>query len=379
MPTDNPSVKHDSFNTLKPARVSQDLYEFDKVRYKMDVYPFRLLMMISQAVSKKGELDLLGFVHEWPVNTIFQYLGIEKDGRRYEKLNEAFEGLLKNGLSLKQVKPNGATRWVGITFISKYEFAMDYPGVRVTINPEAKQFLSNLAQYTRSLPTHYLKLSTEYQNWFYPYLKNVANLGKWEVKIEDLKFMLYLDKTASYTTDPNANRNFFERVLGITKPKGSIKPNAPWDYIRKPNGEFGGTLFGISSGSDIKVTAYPRKSGRSYTHIIFNISFHSARLTKFDQDKIQKKATENDILDMGKAEPRKRNRKADARTMADLFSNLPVMEMVPNPIHEKVPEVSKTIIQNSTMVEMAKLQNITPEVLANKLGYTKNQNNEWEK
>ena len=145
-------TKHDKFNSIKPARVSQELYEFDKVRYKMDVYPFRLLMMISQAVSKKGELDLLGLVHEWPINTIFQYLGIEKDGRRDEKLNEAFDGLLKNGLSLKQIKPNGATRWVGITFISKYEFAMDYPGGRVTIKSEAKQFLSNLAQYTRTLP-----------------------------------------------------------------------------------------------------------------------------------------------------------------------------------------------------------------------------------
>ena len=141
----------------------------------------------------------------------------------------------------------------------------------------------------------------------------------------------------------------------------------------------GGTLFGISSSSDIKVTAYPRKSGRSYTHVVFNISFHSARISKFDQNKLHKKATQNDILDMGKAEARKRNRKAEAQNMADLFSNVPLMEMVQNPIHEKIPEVSKTIIQNSTMEEMAVLQNVTPESLAKRLGYSRNNNNEWEK
>ena len=161
--------------------------------------------------------------------------------------------------------------------------------------------------------------------------------------------MLYLDKTPTYTSDQNANSNFFTKVLGITKPKGKIKPDTPWEYTRKPNGDFGGTLFGISSSSDIKVTAYPRKSGRSYTHVVFNISFHSARISKFDQNKLHKKATQNDILYMGKAEARKRNRIAEAQNMADLFSNVPLMELVQYPIHEKILVLSKTISHTSTM------------------------------
>lgn len=371
--------KHTKFNDLRPARVSRELYEFDKIRFKMDVMPYRLLMMVSQVVAKEGELDF-GTIHEWPLSVVFKYLNIENSGQRYDILFKACEEFVKSGLSIVHEKKNGAKRYVGISFIKKYEFAEDYPCLRITVNEEARQFLSQLRQYAQLSPKYYLKLSTEYQNWFYPYLKIATPQGRWVTSIEDLKTALSLDKTPSYTTNKNANEKFFSRVLGIQKPKGKLKPNQEWEYTRdEKTGMFTGTLAGITANTDINVTATPIKTGRQYTHVSFNLSFKTKVLTAYEQDKLHKQATQHDIQDMGKPTNKTRGNNKKPQTLKDLFSSTPVMEYkkcedVPVPT-----EQAKTIIPAQTMREMAKLQNTRPDILAKKLGYTKREDGDWEK
>lgn len=373
------TVEHPNFNDLRPAKVSKELYEFNKVRFKMDVMPYRLLMMLSQVVAKEGELDF-GTIHEWPLSVVFKYLNIQDSGKRYDTLFKACDELVKSGLSIVHEKKNGAKRYVGIPFIKKYEFADDYPGLRLTVNEEARQFLSQLRQYAQLSPKYYLKLSTEYQNWFYPYLKIATPQGRWVASIEDLKVALSLDKTPSYTTAKNANEFFFKRVLGIEKPKGKLKPYQEWDYIRdEKTGMFVGTLAGITANTDINVTATPIKTGRQYTHVSFNLSFKTTVLTTYEQDRLHKQATRHDIQDMGKPTNRTRGNNKKPQTLKDLFSSTPVMEYkkcedMPVPL-----ELAKTIIPAQTMREMAKLQNTRPDILAKKLGYTKREDGDWEK
>lgn len=400
------------FNVAKPARISQDLFEFEKCRWRMGVLPARLLMMVSQQVSKEpAEQDDL-FPLEFSLDTVFKYLGLTDDNARYAKLASACDEFLKNGLSVKTTTKRGATRWVGITFINKYEFSTDYPALRLKVNPDARQFLCNLHQYALLQPKHYLKLSTEYQNWFYPYLKMRHLLGSWEVLIEDLLFMLYLEKSPAYTTDKNANRNFFERVLGITKPKDwkynapkevKVKkerkadkdkkeeetlvvqqPNKPWEYARNDRGEFIGTLYTISKETDINVTAFPIKKKGKYVAIHFEVGLKPTKLTKMEEEQQHKKATANDIQDMGKPERKGRSKAKQPQTMdavmKDLFNSTPLLKPSPNPmaITPDIP-VANNEIPAETVREVATARGMAPEQLAKQMGYVKLDNGNYKK
>lgn len=278
------NAKINKFKDLKPARISQELFEFDKVRFKLGLYSHRLLYAIAQSIdhNQKDLFPEYGF----DVQAVFKYLGLENNGRRYEILAETVKEITNNGLHIKSYKRNGAIRWDGMAWITKYSLATDEKLLNIQINEAVKPFLMNLKRYALIRPKDYLNLSTEYQNWFYPYLKNVVKLGKWRVSIEDLKLALYLENTDSY--DPkktkNANEFFLSRVIGIqisqkakienqTATKEKRKPKLiEWDYTKDKGGNFTGTLYGITAGTDINVTASVEKTGRSYTHIVFYIS-----------------------------------------------------------------------------------------------------------
>lgn len=289
-------TKIDTFKDLKPIRVSQELYEVGKVRFKMGVYGYRLLYALAQSLdyNQKDLFPEYGF----DLQVIFKYLNINNNGRRYEILNEALKDIGENILNIKTYKKSGGIRWQGMAWITKYDFATDEKLLNIQINESVKPFLLNLKQYALIRPKDYLNLSTEYQNWFYPYLKNVAKLGKWRVAIEDLKQALFLENTDSY--NPKKNKNaipyFLDRVIGIqisqkaklenqTATKAKRKPKLiEWDYTKDKEGNNTGTLFGITSGTDINVTASVEKTGRSYTHIVFLLSEKSRKQIAMNVD-----------------------------------------------------------------------------------------------
>lgn len=321
----------DRFKEYKPVRVSQELYEVGKVRFKMGVYGYRLLYALAQSLNynQKDLFPEYGF----DIQAIFKYLNIDSNGRRYEILNEALNDIGENILNIKTYKKNGAVRWQGMAWITKFDFATDEKLLNIQVNEAVKPFLLNLKQYALIRPKDYLNLSTEYQNWFYPYLKNVAKLGRWRVSIEDLKQALFLENTDSY--NPNKNKNaipyFLDRVIGIqisqkaklenqTATKAKRKPKLiEWDYTKDKSGNPTGTLYGITQGTDINVTASVEKTGRSYTHITFLLSEKSKRklTTNIDVDE-----------DLGKAQQKKKRTNRVCK-VGNIFKPEDMSEVVP--------------------------------------------------
>lgn len=366
-----------TFNDNKPARISRELYELEKARWRMGVLPTRLLMMVSQSIGDSNDTDEL-FPLEFPLHSVFKYLNIEKNNNKYEELANACAEFRKGGLDLKTLTKTGRNRWIGISFIGAYEFTEGYPSLKIEVNPKAKQFFCNLKQYALSQPKFYLRLKTEYQNWFYPYLKMRYLLGSWEVEIKDLIFMLYLENSASYTTDKNANRNIFERIIGIKKPKewkyNKNGKNTSWEYLRDKNGEFSGTLAAITRETDINVSAYPILERGKYTSIHFEISLKS--ITR--SNKVKHQSNDNVLEDMGK--PTRYGRTKKLQTVKDLFSSVPLIKEEPNPL-AVTPDIphGKTVISAHVVVEMARLAGKRVTDFAKQMGYVARDDGNWEK
>lgn len=356
--------KVDTFKDYKPVRVSQELYEANKCRWRLSVPAYRLLFALAQSLdyTQKDLFPELGFETE----AIFKYLGLDNNGRRYEKLNEALEEVRREGLQIVTHKKNGAIKYSGYSWITSYEFATDDKLVHVRINEDVKPFLLDLKRYASIQPKHYLKLSTEYQNWFYPYFKNVVKLGKWRVSIEDLKQALYLENTASY--DPkhnkNANEKFLTYVIGIqisakakkenqaaTASRRKAKP-IEWDYTKDKEGNLTGTLAGITMNTDINVTASVEKTGRSYTHIVFFLS-----------EKQRKNTPNVDVeLDMGKPQQKGKRKKAILQ-MGNIFEG----QFESNPAFEEAPQARIQIYTKDQILHNSKLLGMSVSTFLEKM------------
>ena len=107
-------------------------------------------------------------------------------------------------------------------------------------------------------------------------------MGKFRVKVSDLKILLNSEGKGSYTDAMRGNNTFFRRVLGITISKEAKKENArakmakekpqfiPWDYtIDSSTGKPTGTLYAINTYTDLFVYARGIKHGRSYEEVEF--------------------------------------------------------------------------------------------------------------
>lgn len=352
--------KIDTFKDYKPVRISQELYQVNCCRWRMSVPAYRLLFALAQSIdySQKDLFPELGF----ELNAIFKYLGLENNGRRYERLQDTLSEIRQGGLDMVTQTSKGTTRYSGYSWITFYEFTTDEKYLRIQINDKVKPFLLDLKQYASIQPKYYLKLSTEYQNWFYPYFKNVVKLGKWRVSIEDLKQALYLEHTPSYNPKKtkNANEKFLTYVIGIQVSAKAKKENQSataskrkaklidWDYVKDKEGNFIGTLAGITANTDINVTASVEKTGRSYSHIVFHLS-----------KKTKKNATNLVVEDdMGKPQQRrKRSRKTSK--IGDLFKAEFSGEVEINPVYDKVPEARIQIYTNEQVIKHAKEMNLT--------------------
>lgn len=311
------------FDENKVVRVTQELYDLDRVRWKLSIGGYRLLFALAQCLDYTDDLfpEIV-----FDKKTVFRYLGLENNKDCYNQLSKTLHEIQSSPLEIMEIKKNGSITWAGFSWITSYLFNSHNPQLCIKINTDIKPFLLNLKQYAAIQPKYYLRLSTEYQNWFYPYLKNVVKLGKWQVSIEKLKRALYLENTPSY--DPkqnkNATENFLKYVLGIQisktakeeqqkAKKENCKPKLiSWDYTKDKSGQPTGTLAGITINTDINVSACAVKTGRAYTDIIFFLSEKPKSLSKKYKEKLIEKNNANVDQDMG-------HRKEDP-SMADLFS-----------------------------------------------------------
>lgn len=378
-------VKHANYKHEVPAKVSEELFNPKKWLWKMDVHPYRLLMMLSQTVD--NEISFFDTIHEWPLETIFKYLGIEKTNQRYDILYAACKDLASTCFSdVQELKERGAKRYVGITIIQKFEFCTDRPWLRIKVNPDAVKILGKLRRYALIQPRFYLKLDSMVQNTLYPYLKLQAPYHpQWTVSLDELKEILGLSQTLSYNEGVNANTKFMNKVLGLEKPKGKIAKGTAWDFTRNKKGVYIGNLYTINAKTDLAVTAFPVKTGRSYTHITFCLGLRKKFITKKEMMQQTKKNLAADV-DMGK--PNKSGRKG-IQKLSDALPNkqmtleftqsedfVPVVNEIP--IKADAPS-GVTIISAETMRTQARIEGTTEERVAARLNYKKRPDGNYEK
>ena len=379
----NQVQKIEKYNENKVVRVSQELYQLDKIRWRMSTLGYRLLFAISQSVSSIEEeiLPDVGFDKQ----SLFKYLGLDNNNDKYNRLAETLAEVGQNMLQFATKKKNGAQVWQGYTWITAYNLAMDEKYVQICINPKVRQFLMQLNKYACIQPKYYLKLSSDYQNWFYPYFKNYVKLHQWKVSIDDLKNALELTESPTY--DPkknkNANERFLSDVIGIrindkvkaeqraAKAEKRAAKLIEWDYvIDKNTKKVTGTLAAISQFTDINVTACAVKTGRSYTHLVF---FMSEKTMSISRSRKEQEAAKNQAeSDMGKRQQtRKRSGKnQDMKAiMQDLFSSEPTAQAIPNPAYDPMPEKApKRFNYDEDQVrEMARLAKMTFQQMVEKL------------
>lgn len=387
-----PSVERDSISKEKVAKLSTDLFLYGKTRWRMSVRPFRLLCMVAQTLSSEKEpptqLSLFKTEYTYSLPKVFEYLGLEGTNQRYELLISDMKELMGTVIEYKTFSKRGAIRWKAINLLSYCDMDEETGRIVVQLNDKAKGYLVGMKRWCALQPKYYLKLSTEYQNWFYAFLRKEAGVQpSITVDIDILKEMLCIDSLKYYDPEQNKNANekFFSKVLGIEKPKEwkykQQGKNEPWDYTSDKDGEIFGTLGVITKETDINVSAYPIKEGRSYTKVRFDISRKKSTLSKVEKEKLHEKLNQFNLDDMGKPERKGRSKVKKPQTIADLFGSTPLVDEHRNPMasQETIPVANKVVIAAKSVRETANQLGIKPEQLAKKLGYTLRPDGDWEK
>ena len=371
-----PSLERDKISDDKVVKISTDLFTYGKTRWKMGVYPFRLVCMVAQTLaSEDSQLhDLKNIEFSYSLDKVFHYLGLEKNNARFDILFKTMEEAIGNVVQFKSYGPKGGVRWTGMTLISYCSVDEDTNRIIIQPSHRAVEYLVDMRRWCALQPKYYLKLSGDKQNWFYAFLRKEAGLQPYIiVDIDTIKEMLSLDDTKSY--DPkqtkNANENFFRKVLGIEKPKGwkynKDGENTPWNFtIDKDTNKIIGTLGVISEKTDIIVTAYPIKEGRTYTKICISIKPKSMFLSKSEKEKLHENISKYNIEDMGKPEKRGRSKKGQPAelkaSMQGLFDHVPIVDSYQNPMSDEsaIPK-GKIIIQASTFRMLAEASHVSEE------------------
>lgn len=249
---------------------------FDKYRYNLGLHAQRLLFGLASCLDQTQDM-----FPNWEIDIhgIFEYLGVSNSNKRYEIVHEAFTEIQSNPLQFK----DSAKKWGGIAWLSEFKYDESKSTyVQVEFNETVKPFLLTFKRYCEIKAKHYNKLGTQYSTWLYPYFKNYAKLGKWEISLERLKEYTYNEKEKSY--NPNHNKNattdFLRRVIGVERKKDS-DGNYQWQYTENSyklkSGEKRtktcGTLYEISQNTDIIITAEALKTQRTYDRVVFYIKF----------------------------------------------------------------------------------------------------------
>lgn len=358
------------FNEKGVARVSEELFDIEKLRMNLSTGGYRLLYAISQCVDSQFDFKQPLLIEK---SDLFKFLGLEKTKRKYELLDATLQEVRREGLHIVRQNSKGVITWKGESWITGYEFNSQDPTVTLKVNPDIKPYLVDLRKYACIQPQHYLKLSTSYQNLLYPFLKNTIVQGGIRIEIKRLISMLSLEKEKTYdvSQNPKANEKFFTRILGIKKPKGKLaNPATPWEWITNSKGEPTGTLYNIAQ-TDIYVSAWAEKTGAKYTYVVFKVREKMADMSAKKKATMQKKATQDDIQDMGSRQTRPQST-GQPQSMGDLFANMP---RITQP--KQTPQ--KAEITQQTLEDMAQTFGVAPEQLAKQMGYTQNDSGNWEK
>lgn len=378
------------FDKNKPIKISSELYDLEKCRWVMNTHEYRLLFGLAQCVEPNVLFNTQLTIKK---DALFSFLGIEKSNKRYDVMRATLEGVREKGLEISSVDKRGKRTWIGLSWINYWKLSESGEFVDIDINERAVPLLVSLKQYALIQPKTYLQLDTDYQNWLYPLLKLRCKLGRWEMSIEDISNALNLSAKDSYNKDKckNAVMNILRWVVGIEpseRYKEDLKQakllrrepqNLAWDYTKDSKGNPTGTLYSITSVTDLNVTACAIKEGRSYSKVIFYIS------EKPSAQSAKRRAEESYAEeDMGR--PQQRGKRMNKTTdMKQLFSQEPVAVEVINPAHIGA-DLSKAVVKEPiyyTEQEIAELigsndKRVIAE-MAKQAGYTKQPDGRWMK
>lgn len=296
------------YNPKGISKIASVLYDLNKCRWHMSIYGYRMLFALAQGISA----DDLFCEYTFRKSALFKYLGIHKSNQRHDILSETLKEIMQSGLEIVEVGRGGKRKWKGVAWITYYEFSEDKDLLNITVNSAAKPYLFAVRQYAGISPEHYLKLNSDYQTWFYPMLKKAAPLGRWTMRIDDIVSGLGLENEKSYNKEcKNSVANVLKNVVGIevseawkqeqrlAKAERRAPRPVPWNYVRYKNGDPHGTLWGISSSTDIDVKAYAEKSGRAFDSVVFLITYNMDRVSPSLRRVIEERIRHEAEDDMG--------------------------------------------------------------------------------
>ena len=277
----------ESYNPNKSVRLSNDLFDVSKAISRItSTHALKLIYAIAQIVQSKQVEVVSGSPRiEISMSAVFDYLDISMSNRRHDFLKDALEEIMNKSLHIVHIGKNGEKVYEGASWISWYKFSDRKDRLYIIPGPMAIPLLQNLSQYVSVYPKHYNSLSTSYQLWLYPFLKNKQKLVSFRISIDSLKQLLNSTSKSSYTDSVRGTNTFLRRAIGITISEQAKKENTlakqekrmpkfiPWDYVKDPKtGEPCGTLYSINRHTDIRVYARGIKNGRAYTEIEFLFS-----------------------------------------------------------------------------------------------------------
>lgn len=329
------------FNEDAGVRLSEELYNIDKVRWAFSTFGYRTLFAIAQSIDKSTWYNDV-FIKQ---AAMFQYLGISKSGQRYDILAKALSEVRSTTITRRS---DTTKKWEVFGFVNNADFHEGGDFVHIEINEKAKPLLFELKQFVQIQPKIYLALKDEYQNWLYPMLKlrvggRSDHFCRWEMSIEDIATALQLDKKTPNKGEKtrlgaydkrNKDRigNILKYVIGIRISEEAKQENRlasiekrepkeiPWDYTTSREGLPNGTLYTISNETDISVRACAMKVGRAYGKVVFYIDLKDESLSTYQQEQEHIKIINAAEQDMGK---RQRNNGGEANLAQLIAENAP--------------------------------------------------------
>lgn len=329
------------FNEEAGVRLSEELYNIDKVRWGFSTFGFRTLFAIAQSIDKSTWYNDV-FIKQ---DAMFQYLGISKSGQRYDILAKALSEVRSATFNRRNEKTK---KWDVFGFVTNADFTEGGNFVHIIIDEKSKPLLFELKQFVQIQPKIYLSLKDEYQNWLYPMLKlrvggRADHFCRWEMSIDDIATALQLDKKTPNKGEKtrlgaydhrNKDRigNILKYVIGIRISEEAKQENRlaaiekrepkeiPWDYTTSREGLPNGTLYTISNETDIRVRACAMKVGRAYGKVIFYIDLKDESLSSYQQEQEYVKVIQAADHDMGK---RQRDNGGEANLAQIIAENAP--------------------------------------------------------
>lgn len=362
------------YKATAPTRISRELYEIDKYRWKLSTTAYRLFFAIIQNIDEKENNTIFPEMY-FEKNRLFQYLGLENNKDKYERTFLALQEIQRQGLYITEKTKKGNIKWKTYAWIVSSEMSSNESYVRIKVNEDVKPFLVQLKSYSIIQPKYYLKLNSEYQNWFYPLLKSYSFKGQLRISIEELKKGLFLEDCKSYNseTNKNATENFLKRVIGIQISKEAKDENKraktekrepkiiAWDYIKDKEKKDTGTLYSITQNTDITVRACAIKKGRTYTDVIFLIVEKTNCMTETHKEKYSKYVKI------------RRKIKDEKDNQQSLFNDI---EFISNPAREeeKINSCKKHYYDKSLILEHSKATNKSIEQVVKEIGLLEDEN-----